>query len=45
MIRKNDDHVADANLKVALIKVDENIEVMQTGYREDPKTKMKRGPE
>ena len=39
MIRKNDDHVADANLKVALIMVDENIEVMDTAYREETKDK------
>ena len=31
MIRNGDDHVVDANLKVALIMVDENIEVVQTG--------------
>ena len=39
MIRKNDDHVADANLKVALIMVDENIEIMDSAYREDAKDK------
>ena len=38
MIRKNDEHVADANLKVALIMV-ENIEVMDTAYWEDAKDK------
>ena len=39
MIRKGVDHDADVNLKVALIMIDENIEVMETAYREDTREK------
>ena len=39
MIRKGDVHDAEVNLKVALIMVDTNIEVMETAIREDTKDK------